>query len=621
MCVCYCNIFFRKWLFNIAKGIDLDPVTVRLVSKSIGCCKRFPGKTALTTSVDVEHWMKELSFEISERLDKDRKENNRTAKQMVVSFTQELNGKEQSSTRTHPLPSYEQPKIYRNAFDVVRRFCLRADGSYYLTFLGLSAGNFHDLKNSTNISTFFTKRLKETLVEEKQPNSSNLTTENSKTKSFFHTWVANQRQPEDKGDPDQKENKSFSHTQEELKKVSPQIKVGLKSETAELRTESDRVTKKSFFHSWVSKNYEGRTSDNHRKDILSKEAGGSEKPIKSFFMNYLQNEGNHVFNKNIDTDETWVQNKPKMLEWNGNYSGCGEKCNTMITSTEFEKHMINPQIKQMQKSEPMEFKESSKPHLPTSQLPISESQISDQLIEIDEEKHSKLSVYSADTEELNEDSKNLIYFEDVFSESDSREPLFKVHGNQKDTLGNEAEETQCEDEKLMSKFSNCPESPKDETIKPVTTPFRQENHLNKQTCADCNKKIPSSEYLSHMDYHFALKMVKEESHLYQNSITSNEKPSKSTNKKTLKRKLVQSKQMLSFLQQPTSAHLDENNSKLCTECNKRIKLDEILGHADYHAAKKLHLELNSPKKVDSSVKNKKNKDVKNIKHISNYFKT
>ena len=41
------------WLYNIARGIDNEPVTPRLLSKSIGCCKKFPGRQALATRADV----------------------------------------------------------------------------------------------------------------------------------------------------------------------------------------------------------------------------------------------------------------------------------------------------------------------------------------------------------------------------------------------------------------------------------------------------------------------------------------------------------------------------------------------------------------------------------------
>jgi hypothetical protein len=46
-------LYSRTWLYNIARGIDNDPVTQRLVSKSICCCKKFPGRQALATKIDV----------------------------------------------------------------------------------------------------------------------------------------------------------------------------------------------------------------------------------------------------------------------------------------------------------------------------------------------------------------------------------------------------------------------------------------------------------------------------------------------------------------------------------------------------------------------------------------
>ena len=38
------------WLYNIARGIDNEPVIARLISKSIGACKNFPGKQAIVNS-------------------------------------------------------------------------------------------------------------------------------------------------------------------------------------------------------------------------------------------------------------------------------------------------------------------------------------------------------------------------------------------------------------------------------------------------------------------------------------------------------------------------------------------------------------------------------------------
>lgn len=95
------SISFRSWLYNIARGIDNEPVTPRFNAKSIGCCKKFAGKTALTDLGSLSHWLKELASEIQERLESDSSENNRYPTQMVASFTKQVaNGKNVSSSRS-----------------------------------------------------------------------------------------------------------------------------------------------------------------------------------------------------------------------------------------------------------------------------------------------------------------------------------------------------------------------------------------------------------------------------------------------------------------------------------------------------------------------------------------
>lgn len=142
-------------MYNIARGIDLDPVTTRLVSKSIGCCKKFPGKTALTTSESVQNWLNELAAEIVDRLEQDQLENNRKAKQIVVSFAQEIDKKDVAGSKTTFLNSYNAKKISEDAFTILKRLCMKSDGSFCLKYLGLSVGNFENCKNVREITTFF----------------------------------------------------------------------------------------------------------------------------------------------------------------------------------------------------------------------------------------------------------------------------------------------------------------------------------------------------------------------------------------------------------------------------------------------------------------------------------
>ncbi|XP_069698469.1 DNA polymerase eta [Periplaneta americana] len=145
------------WLYNIARGIDHDPVTQRLISKSIGCCKKFPGKQALATKQQVQFWLSELSAEVAERLEKDLEENKRRAKLLTVSYHQDIDSRSSSFTRSGPLTSYEREKIAADAFELVKRSNTGSHDNqdlWYprLKFLGLSVGKFVDenvAQNST----------------------------------------------------------------------------------------------------------------------------------------------------------------------------------------------------------------------------------------------------------------------------------------------------------------------------------------------------------------------------------------------------------------------------------------------------------------------------------------
>eukprot|EP00268_Persea_americana_P046176 TRINITY_DN4749_c1_g1_i6.p1 TRINITY_DN4749_c1_g1~~TRINITY_DN4749_c1_g1_i6.p1 ORF type:complete len:423 (-),score=79.38 TRINITY_DN4749_c1_g1_i6:1733-2890(-) len=72
------------WLWNIARGISGDEVEGRLLPKSHGCGKTFPGPKALKTIASVEHWLNELSEELNERLQSDLDQNKRVAHTLTL---------------------------------------------------------------------------------------------------------------------------------------------------------------------------------------------------------------------------------------------------------------------------------------------------------------------------------------------------------------------------------------------------------------------------------------------------------------------------------------------------------------------------------------------------------
>ncbi|XP_017298477.2 uncharacterized protein LOC103506749 isoform X2 [Diaphorina citri] len=148
-----------SWLYYIARGIDHEPVNARLVSKSIGCCKRFPGKTCLATRQDVSHWIQELADEVCERLEDDLTLNKRRAQLLTVSFTQETDGKVNSCSRSIALASYKLQDIVEVSMQVINKTNSAPPISDLWTppllFLGLSASKFSPLGSHPSIQQFF----------------------------------------------------------------------------------------------------------------------------------------------------------------------------------------------------------------------------------------------------------------------------------------------------------------------------------------------------------------------------------------------------------------------------------------------------------------------------------
>uniref|UniRef100_A0A1A9WSK9 DNA polymerase eta n=1 Tax=Glossina brevipalpis TaxID=37001 RepID=A0A1A9WSK9_9MUSC len=146
-----------SWLYNICRGIDLEAVTPRFYSKSIGCCKKFPGRNSIAGLKTLQHWFQELANEIIDRLEKDVIENNRRAKQMVVSYVQEFDGEDISSSRSAPLLCYTVEGLTKNAFEIIKsntkQFFRPGSESVLnnpIKFLGISVGKFETISNGQN---------------------------------------------------------------------------------------------------------------------------------------------------------------------------------------------------------------------------------------------------------------------------------------------------------------------------------------------------------------------------------------------------------------------------------------------------------------------------------------
>jgi len=135
-----------RWVHEMAQGLDQDPVKERDLPKSVGCSKNFRGPQMLDTRAAVEHWISQLAEEVCERLEKDRKANNRVARGLHVGIGFEGDQAWSAArSRAGPLASYDAAKICRQAMTLIAKLNESADAEQWrpkVTNLSLSAGKF-----------------------------------------------------------------------------------------------------------------------------------------------------------------------------------------------------------------------------------------------------------------------------------------------------------------------------------------------------------------------------------------------------------------------------------------------------------------------------------------------
>ncbi|KAM6405811.1 DNA polymerase eta isoform 2-T2 [Pluvialis apricaria] len=148
-----------SWLYDLCRGIEEEPVKNRYLPQSIGCSKNFPGKTALATQKEVQHWLLQLALELESRLIKDRSQNHRVAKQLMVVIR--MPGDTRVS-RFCALTRYDAQKMCNDAFALIQNCNMagahQAAWSPPLISVLLSASKFSEPAThlSAGIATFLT---------------------------------------------------------------------------------------------------------------------------------------------------------------------------------------------------------------------------------------------------------------------------------------------------------------------------------------------------------------------------------------------------------------------------------------------------------------------------------
>ncbi|KAK0173565.1 hypothetical protein PV328_006741 [Microctonus aethiopoides] len=139
-----------SWLYNIARGIDNEPVQARLVGKSIGSTKNFPGKQAITKLETLKYWVGELTTELVERLEQDLEENQRRATSITISYHFVQDKRVIAQSRVCSLSSYKHDKIANICLNVITRATQKP-----IAYLGMSASKFVPAEGTEAFVNFF----------------------------------------------------------------------------------------------------------------------------------------------------------------------------------------------------------------------------------------------------------------------------------------------------------------------------------------------------------------------------------------------------------------------------------------------------------------------------------
>ncbi|TXG48361.1 hypothetical protein EZV62_027655 [Acer yangbiense] len=152
------------WLWNIARGINGEEVQARLLPKSHGSGKSFPGPRALKTADSVKHWLNQLCEELNERLCSDLEQNKRIARTLTLHASA---FKSSSSDSFKKFPSKSCPlrygavKMQEDAFNLfqagLREYlgsCIvRTEGTHYngwrITAISISASKIMPILSGT----------------------------------------------------------------------------------------------------------------------------------------------------------------------------------------------------------------------------------------------------------------------------------------------------------------------------------------------------------------------------------------------------------------------------------------------------------------------------------------
>nr|BAJ97041.1 predicted protein [Hordeum vulgare subsp. vulgare] len=153
----YYGVNTGTWLWKTARGISGEEVEDRLLPKSHGCGKTFPGPKALKNNSSVKSWLDKLCEELSERIQSDLSCNKRVAQTLTLqaraSKENEGNSMKKFPSKSCPL-RYGTGKIQEDAMKLfesgLHDFWGSQNAGWSITSLSVTASKIFDIPSGTN---------------------------------------------------------------------------------------------------------------------------------------------------------------------------------------------------------------------------------------------------------------------------------------------------------------------------------------------------------------------------------------------------------------------------------------------------------------------------------------
>lgn len=485
-----------QWLYNIARGIDLEAVTPRLVSKSIGCCKKFPGRNAIAAITTLNHWLNELANEIIERLEQDELENNRRPKQMVVSYVQSINEKDISSSRTVNITSIDVEKVVADALDVLKKntdkFFKSSDCTVLnnpIKFLGFNVGKFEstDAKKSNTIQNMFQRTIE---------NQKNEATEKPETVTSSKDGEKSENEVSVNQSDVRKTNTIQNMFQRTMENQKNEIKIEATEEPETATSSNDDETSENEVT--VNPNDESEKIDDKKDE---------EK--KSFFLNY------HRMRKQAEADRALKEEQEK-AEQQKNESAADENDESGDENT-FQNDMLMEELEQNNQSV-QQPRRSNSPTPSTSK----ESDFTESYAEF----YKPPAAFEIPKVECTQCGKKVnahdiqVHTDEHLAFQLTQEQREEYRSQLKRTTTSTTTTTPAAKKQKTSTNTKTKTPPKTASIQKFLVKPGQDvstavpststaNDVETEKCAECGKNIPITELFEHMDYHAAKKLQDE----------------------------------------------------------------------------------------------------------------